>query len=134
MKRWRDATGNVNRLRFCCHDLAVRVQNFRDELGAIGNFRCKVDKRRAFGNFCLSPVNAGVKKLFAGFGLDVARLPTDASVDPLRLRMEFLNNARNADLYGDDPLAPAHYSSKERIRIRSAGLKYPTCRKIISGR
>lgn len=30
-------------------------------------------------------------------------------VDPLRLRMEFLNNARNAELYGDDPLAPARY-------------------------
>ena len=31
-------------------------------------------------------------------------------VDPLRLRMEFLNNARNADKYGDDPLAPGRYS------------------------
>jgi len=31
-------------------------------------------------------------------------------VDPVRLRMEFLNNARNLDKYGDDPLAPAHYS------------------------
>jgi len=31
-------------------------------------------------------------------------------VDPVRLRMEFLNNARNADKYGDDPLAPARYS------------------------
>ncbi len=30
-------------------------------------------------------------------------------VDPLRLRMEFLNNARNADKYPDDPLAPARY-------------------------
>jgi alpha-galactosidase len=31
-------------------------------------------------------------------------------VDPLRLRMEFLNNTRNLDKYGDDPLAPARYS------------------------
>lgn len=31
-------------------------------------------------------------------------------VDPLRLRMEFLNTARNADLYAGDPLAPAGYS------------------------
>lgn len=31
-------------------------------------------------------------------------------VDPLRLRMEFLNNTRNAGKYGDDPLAPARYS------------------------
>jgi len=31
-------------------------------------------------------------------------------VDPLRLRMEFLNHARNSGLYGDDPLAPARYS------------------------
>ncbi len=30
-------------------------------------------------------------------------------VDPLRLRMEFLNHARSADKYGDDPLAPASY-------------------------
>ncbi len=30
-------------------------------------------------------------------------------VDPLRLRMEFLNHARNADKYADDPLAPAAY-------------------------
>ena len=30
-------------------------------------------------------------------------------VDPLRLRMEFLNHTRNTDLYGDDPLAPAAY-------------------------
>lgn len=30
-------------------------------------------------------------------------------IDPLRLRMEFLNNGRNQALYGDDPLAPAHY-------------------------
>jgi alpha-galactosidase len=30
-------------------------------------------------------------------------------VDPLRLRMEFLNSERNAALYPDDPLAPAHY-------------------------
>lgn len=32
-------------------------------------------------------------------------------VDPLRLRMEFLNNARNPQLYADDPLAPSSYSS-----------------------
>jgi len=32
------------------------------------------------------------------------------SVDPLRLRMEFLNNQRNTKLYKDDPLAPARYS------------------------
>ncbi|MEI6076889.1 MAG: alpha-galactosidase [Verrucomicrobiota bacterium] len=31
-------------------------------------------------------------------------------VDPVRLRMEFLNNTRNTALYGDDPLAPARYS------------------------
>ena len=31
-------------------------------------------------------------------------------VDPLRLRMEFLNNTRNLEKYGDDPLAPARYS------------------------
>ena len=31
-------------------------------------------------------------------------------VDPLRLRVEFLNNARNTQLYRDDPLAPARYS------------------------
>ena len=31
-------------------------------------------------------------------------------VDPVRLRMEFLNNTRNTQLYGDDPLAPARYS------------------------
>ncbi len=30
-------------------------------------------------------------------------------VDPLRLRLEFLNAARNADLYAGDPLAPARY-------------------------
>jgi alpha-galactosidase len=30
-------------------------------------------------------------------------------VDPVRLRMEFLNHTRNANLYGDDPLAPARY-------------------------
>ncbi len=30
--------------------------------------------------------------------------------DPVRLRMEFMNNLRNQDLYGDDPLAPAHWS------------------------
>jgi alpha-galactosidase len=30
-------------------------------------------------------------------------------VDPVRLRMEFLNQARHADKYKDDPLAPANY-------------------------
>lgn len=30
-------------------------------------------------------------------------------VDPVRLRMEFLNQLRNAEKYGDDPLAPAAY-------------------------
>jgi alpha-galactosidase len=30
-------------------------------------------------------------------------------VDPLRLRMEFLNSERNDSLYPNDPLAPAHY-------------------------
>lgn len=30
-------------------------------------------------------------------------------IDPLRLRMEFLNNARNLDKYEGDPLAPANY-------------------------
>ena len=31
-------------------------------------------------------------------------------IDPMRLRIEFLNNARNANLYPDDPLAPSRYS------------------------
>ncbi|MFU8847579.1 MAG: alpha-galactosidase [Opitutales bacterium] len=31
-------------------------------------------------------------------------------IDPLRLRMEFLNHTRNSDKYGDDPLAPARYT------------------------
>lgn len=31
-------------------------------------------------------------------------------IDPLRLRMEFLNNARNWQVYGDDPLRPSAYS------------------------
>ena len=31
-------------------------------------------------------------------------------VDPVRLRMEFLNNTRNTEKYADDPLAPAEYS------------------------
>jgi len=31
-------------------------------------------------------------------------------VDPVRLRMEFLNPDRNAALYQDDPLAPARYT------------------------
>ena len=30
-------------------------------------------------------------------------------IDPVRLRMEFLNNTRNVEKYGDDPLAPARY-------------------------
>lgn len=30
-------------------------------------------------------------------------------IDPVRLRMEFLNNERNEDLYPDDPIAPAAY-------------------------
>lgn len=30
-------------------------------------------------------------------------------VDPVRLRFEFLNNERNPQAYGDDPLAPAKY-------------------------
>ena len=30
-------------------------------------------------------------------------------VDPVRLRMEFLNSERNTTLYPDDPLAPVHY-------------------------
>ena len=30
-------------------------------------------------------------------------------VDPIRLRMEFLNNARNTERYDDDPLAPIRY-------------------------
>lgn len=32
-----------------------------------------------------------------------------AHVDPVRLRMEFLNNARNTEKYAGDPLAPAAY-------------------------
>ncbi|MBU4199933.1 MAG: alpha-galactosidase [Verrucomicrobia bacterium] len=32
-------------------------------------------------------------------------------VDPRRLRMEFLNNTRNVELYANDPLAPSHYTS-----------------------
>lgn len=32
-------------------------------------------------------------------------------VDPLRLRVEFLNNARNVQAYEGDPLAPARYGS-----------------------
>lgn len=31
-------------------------------------------------------------------------------VDPVRMRMEFLNNTRNTEKYGDDPLAPARYA------------------------
>lgn len=33
-----------------------------------------------------------------------------AYVDPVRMRMEFLNNTRNTEKYGDDPLAPARYA------------------------
>ena len=33
-----------------------------------------------------------------------------AYIDPLRMRMEFLNNTRNTEKYGDDPLAPARYT------------------------
>lgn len=32
-------------------------------------------------------------------------------IDPLRLRMEFLNHQRNAEQYADDPLAPALYEA-----------------------
>ena len=32
-------------------------------------------------------------------------------IDPVRLRMEFLNNLRHAELYAGDPLAPAHYGA-----------------------
>jgi len=32
-------------------------------------------------------------------------------VDPARLRMEFLNNARNGEKYGEDPLAPGAYGA-----------------------
>jgi alpha-galactosidase len=32
-------------------------------------------------------------------------------VDPRRLRMEFLNNARHKELYGNDPLAPEFYGA-----------------------
>jgi len=31
-------------------------------------------------------------------------------IDPRRLRMEFLNNTRNAELYAGDPLSPARYA------------------------
>ncbi len=31
-------------------------------------------------------------------------------VDPMRIRMMFLNNTRNTDLYANDPLAPGHIS------------------------
>ncbi len=33
------------------------------------------------------------------------------TVDPLRLRIELLNSARNAEQYGGDPLAPARYKA-----------------------
>lgn len=38
-------------------------------------------------------------------------------VDPVRLRMEFLNNRRNADNYGADPLAPARYRADTLFAI-----------------
>lgn len=38
-------------------------------------------------------------------------------IDPLRLRMEVLNPLRNADLYGDDPLAPAAYPPETLFAI-----------------
>jgi alpha-galactosidase len=31
-------------------------------------------------------------------------------IDPVRMRMEFLNNTRNTEKYGDDPLAPVRYA------------------------
>lgn len=39
------------------------------------------------------------------------------AVDPLRLRIEVLNNARNADKYGNDPLAPARYRADTLFAI-----------------
>lgn len=39
------------------------------------------------------------------------------TVDPLRLRIEVLNNTRNADKYGDDPLAPARYKADTLFAI-----------------
>jgi alpha-galactosidase len=39
------------------------------------------------------------------------------AVDPLRLRIEVLNNARNVEKYGDDPLAPARYRADTLFAI-----------------
>jgi len=39
------------------------------------------------------------------------------AVDPLRLRIEVLNNARNAEKYGNDPLAPARYRADTLFAI-----------------
>ncbi len=41
-------------------------------------------------------------------------------VDPLRLRIEVLNNARNADKYKDDPLAPALYKPDALFAVAMA--------------
>ena len=38
-------------------------------------------------------------------------------IDPVRLRLEWLNNARNADFYGDHPLAPAHWNPETLFAI-----------------
>ena len=38
-------------------------------------------------------------------------------VDPLRLRMELLNNRRNAEKYADDPLAPSRYRADALFAI-----------------
>lgn len=40
-----------------------------------------------------------------------------AVVDPIRLRMEFLNPLRNRDKYGDDPLSPAAYPAETLFAI-----------------
>jgi alpha-galactosidase len=39
------------------------------------------------------------------------------AVDPLRLRIEVLNNARSTEKYGDDPLAPARYPADTLFAI-----------------
>ncbi len=41
-------------------------------------------------------------------------------IDPARLRIEFLNNARNAGNYPDDPLAPARYAPDYLFAITMA--------------
>ena len=38
-------------------------------------------------------------------------------IDPVRLRMEFLNPAKKADLYGDDPLAPSRWPADALFAI-----------------